>query len=87
MTRGGSGHPLRASAGPDGALRILSATDGTLLMTPLERDVGGPLAALHPHGRIAVAWNVGRVDVVDVDSFERFVRGNEAYQRSRLARP
>jgi len=56
-------------------------------MTPLERDVGGPLAALHPHGRIAVAWNVGRVDVVDVDAFDRFVRGNEAYQRSRLARP
>jgi eukaryotic-like serine/threonine-protein kinase len=87
MAVAGSGDPLKASAGSDGALRILSAADGTLLMTPLERDVGGRLAIVRSDGRVVVAWADGRMDVVDVQAFDRHLRGNEAYQRSRLPKP
>lgn len=84
MTGVAPGHPLTATVGGDGALRLLSAPDGTLLMTPLERDVGGAVAAIRPDGRVAVAWDDGRVDVVDIRYFDRHLRGNETYQRSRL---
>ena len=87
MAGAGSGRPFKATVGSDGALRILSAADGRLLMTPLERDVAGRLAAVRPDGRVAAAWDDGRVDVVDVDSFDQFVRGSEAYQRSHVPRP
>jgi hypothetical protein len=84
MTGVAPGHPLTATVGADGALRLLSAADGTPLMTPLERDIGGRIAAIRPDGRVAVAWDDGRVDIVDVRYFDRHLRGNETYQRSRL---
>jgi hypothetical protein len=87
MTGVGPGHPLTATVGADGALRVLSAADGTVLMTPLERDVGGRIAAIRPDGLVVVAWDDGRIDVVDVRYFDRHVRGNETYERSRLPKP
>jgi len=87
MAHAVSGNSIRASVGSEGALRIMNAADGTLLMTPLERDVGGRLAVVQPDGRVAVAWDDGRIDIVDLHRFDRHVQGNEAYQRSRLAKP
>jgi WD40 repeat protein len=87
LATGASNHPIQASVGTDGALRIMNAADGTLLMTPLDRDVSGRVAVIQPDGRVLVAWDDGRIDVVDLHRFDRHVRGNEAYQRSLLAKP
>ena len=77
---------LLASAGADGAVHLWDAVDARLLMTPAERDVAAIAVAMRPDGRVGVAWDDGRVDVVDVRYFDRHVRGNEPYQRLRLPR-
>jgi eukaryotic-like serine/threonine-protein kinase len=82
-TEGGG---LRASPGVDGAVRLWNAADGRLLMTPAERDVAAIAVAMRPDGRLGVAWDDGRVDVIDLRYFDRHVRGNEPYQRLRLRR-
>jgi len=83
--RADAGGPLGASV-DEGTLHVRNTASGALLMTPIERDVSARAAAMRPDGRVAVAWEDGRVDVVDVRYFDRHVRGNEAYQRSRLAK-
>ena len=77
---------LLASAGSDGALHLWNVPDGLLLITPAERAVGASRVVFLAAGRVAVAWDDGRVDVVNTQYFDRHVRGNEAYQRARLGR-
>jgi eukaryotic-like serine/threonine-protein kinase len=75
-----------ASAGSDGALHLWDVSEALLLQTPVERDVGASHVVFLHNGRVAVAWDDGRVDLVDPHYFDLHVRGNEAYQHARLAR-
>jgi WD40 repeat protein len=75
-----------ASVGSDGALHLWDVAGGLLLMTPAERDVGASHVIFLANGRVAVAWNDGRVVLVDSRYFDRHVRGNEMFQHVRLTR-
>ena len=77
---------LLASVGSDGALHLVDVVGARLLMTPAQRDVGATHVMFLPDGRVAVAWDDGRVDLVDPQYFDLHVRGNETYQHARLAR-
>jgi hypothetical protein len=63
----------------------MAAASASSAATAALSDVGAKAAAVRPDGRIAIAWDDGRVDVVDLRYFDRALQGNQAYQRSRLA--
>lgn len=62
---------LLASAGADGAIRIWDPVAACLVMTPMRRETAAAALTWIPQGRIAVAWDDGSVDVVDLASVAR----------------
>jgi WD40 repeat protein len=78
------GHRL-ASSGNDGAVQLWDVADASLLATVARRETGATrVTFMGDSAHLAVGWDTGGVEVIDLASFDRYLAGNEPYQRARL---
>jgi WD40 repeat protein len=78
------GHRL-ASSGNDGAVQLWDVADASLLATIVRRETGATrVTFMNDPAHLAVGWETGRVEVIDLAYFDRYLAGNEPYQRARL---
>ena len=61
---------LLVSAGSEGAVRTWDVAAACLVNTPIRRETGPASLTWLPQGRMAVAWDDGSVDVVDLTPVE-----------------
>jgi WD40 repeat protein len=74
-----------ASSGLDGAVQLWDVVDATLLATIARREIGATRVTFTDDAaHLAVGWDNGRVEVIDLAYFDRYLAGNEPYQRARL---
>ena len=79
------GHRL-ASSGNDGAVQLWDVADASLLATIARRETAATrVTFMGDAAHLAVGWDSGRVEVIDLAYFDRYLTGNEPYQRARLA--
>ena len=78
------GHRL-VSSGNDGAVQLWDVADASLLATIVRRENGATrVTFMNDAAHVAVGWDSGRVEVIDLAHFDRYLAGNEPYQRARL---
>ena len=75
-----------ASSGHDGAVQLWDVGDAAPLATIARRGIGATSVTFtDAWAHLAVGWENGRVEVIDLAYFDRYLAGNEPYQRARLA--
>jgi len=75
-----------ASSGNDGAVQLWDVADASLLGTIARRETGATrVIFMGDTAHLAVGWDTGRVEVIDLAYFDRYLAGNEPYQRARFA--
>jgi WD40 repeat protein len=75
-----------ASSGQDGAVQLWDVGDAAPLATIARRGIGATSVTFtDASAHLAVGWENGGVEVIDLAYFDRYLAGNEAYQRTRLA--
>ena len=73
------------SSGNDGAVQLWDVADASLLATIARRENGATrVTFMNDAAHVAVGWDSGRVEVIDLAYFDRYLAGNEPYQRARL---
>jgi WD40 repeat protein len=78
------GHRL-ASSGNDGAVQLWNVADASLLSTITQRESGATrVTFMGDTAHLAVGWDTGLVEVIDLAYFDRYLGGNEPYQRARF---
>ena len=76
-----------ASSGHDGAVQLWDVVEAAPLATIARREIGATRVTFTDDAaHLAVGWDNGRVEVIDLGYFDRYLTGNEPYQRARLVR-
>jgi WD40 repeat protein len=76
---------LLASVGHDGQALISDSATATSLAVVARRDPTATRVAFLDLAHLAVGWEDNHIERVGLDALDRFLRGNEAHQRARLA--
>jgi WD40 repeat protein len=77
---------LVASAGHDGQAVISGVDLGLSLAVVARREPTAVRVVFPDASHLVVGWDDGHVERVDLDAFDRFLKGNESHQRARVAR-
>jgi eukaryotic-like serine/threonine-protein kinase len=75
-----------ASTGHDGAVQLWDVVDAAPLATVARREISATRVTFTDAAHLAVGWDDGRVEVIDLAYFDRYLAGNERYQRARFER-
>jgi hypothetical protein len=76
---------LLASVGHDGQALISDSATATSLAVVARRDPTATRVAFLDPAHLAVGWEDDHIERVGLDALDRFLRGNEAHHRARLA--
>jgi hypothetical protein len=67
---------------------LWDVADASLLSTITQRESGATrVTFMGDTAHLAVGWDTGRVEVIDLVYFDRYLAGNEPYQRARIGLP